>query len=211
MPAALCTPGSSRMRADRASRRTSSSRAVADTVRQATETRAVSRPSARNPGSMFCSRTKLRISRPAPVSSTSDSATSATTSVASVRRERGPRAVAAAFAQRVVGARRREQRRDEAEQQARCQRGEQREGDDRKIKRHLIEARNGNAIGDQREQAAMKRDRQREAERHRRPATAAGSRSASAAPAGRGRRRARFAGPARAAAPCCARAAGWRR
>ena len=74
-----------------------------------------------NPGSTDCSRTKLRISRPAPASSITASAISTTTSAPRTRAP--PRLVtraAAAFLQRSGDdAARRVQRRDEAEEQPR--------------------------------------------------------------------------------------------
>ena len=118
----------------------------------------------RKPGSTFCSRMKLRISSPAPVSSTSDNATSTTTSDAQDAARTRTGAVAAPLAQRVVGHRRGEERRNQSEHQPRCQRRDDRERHDRKIERDLIEPRHRNAIGDERQQAAMKDHRKREAE-----------------------------------------------
>ena len=65
---------------------------------------------------MLCSLTKLRINRPAPASSTSDSATSATTSVLSTRVQSAAAAVTPAFAHRIARVARRDERGHETEQ-----------------------------------------------------------------------------------------------
>ena len=118
-------------------------------------TLAVSTPSARKPGSTLCSFRKLRINRPAPASSTSDSATSATTSVLSTRAQPAAAAVASAFAQRVVRVARGDEGRNQPERDPRRQRGDHGKGHNRRIERDLVQPGNRNPIAHQREQPAM--------------------------------------------------------
>ncbi len=56
-----------------------------------------------------------------------------------------------------------EERRHEAEQEARARGQGQREPQDRLVEGHLVQARNGNAIGDQDDEPAMEREGKRKA------------------------------------------------
>jgi hypothetical protein len=70
--------------------------------------------------------------------------------------------VASALAQRLVGRSRRHQCRHQPEHQAGSKRDQHGECDNGKIERDLVQSRHWNPIGDERQQAAMERERQRE-------------------------------------------------
>ena len=73
-----------------------------------------------------------------------------------------PAAVAAAFAKRLIDRARRHDRRHEAEDQARGEGDGHRHGEHRQVERDLIESRHRYAIGNERDQPAVKRKRQRQ-------------------------------------------------